>query len=61
MSNKGPDKLDYQSPPAANPQRPLDYHSSRQPRFVIRTLYIVLISLFVAGAVLFGTCWVALH
>jgi hypothetical protein len=39
----------------------MNYHPSKQPRFVIRTLYIVLISLFVAAAVLFGTCWVALH
>jgi hypothetical protein len=61
MSDSGPEKLDYQSPATGGHRRPLDYHRSRQPRFAIRTLYIVLISLFVAAAVLFGTCWVALH
>ena len=44
------------------PPQPLNYHKPvKQPRVVVRTLYIVLLSIFVAGAILFGTCWVALH
>ncbi len=45
-----------------DPPRPLDYRQERRgPRVVVRTLYIVLIVLFVGAAVLFGTCWMALH
>ena len=45
-----------------DPPEPLNYHRPvKQPRIVVRTLYIVLLSIFVAGAILFGTCWAALH
>jgi hypothetical protein len=42
--------------------QPLNYHRPvKQPRILVRTLYIVLLGIFVAGAILFGTCWAALH
>ena len=45
-----------------DPPEPLNYHRPvKQPRIVVRTLYIILLGIFVAGAILFGTCWVALH